>query len=106
MKDCVFCKIIKGEIPSKFEKETKDLIVIKDLNPKAKIHLLMIAKKHLQDVRKDDGKIWKAFAKMATELTKEKKLKGVRLVHHIGNAALVNHMHMHFLGEVDAKREV
>lgn len=106
MQDCIFCKIVKGEIPSKFEKETNDLIVINDLHPKADTHLLIISKKHLQDVREDDGKIWNSFAKMAIEITKEKKLKGVRLVHHIGNAALVKHMHMHFLGEVDEKREV
>jgi histidine triad (HIT) family protein len=105
-KDCVFCKIVAGKIPAKIEKETEDLIVIHDINPKAPVHLLMIAKKHMSDVREDDGKVWEAFRKMAVELTKEKSLKGVRIVHNIGKAAMVKHMHVHFLGEVDEKREV
>jgi histidine triad (HIT) family protein len=106
MKDCIFCKIVKGEIPSKKEKETDDLVVIRDIHPKAPVHLLIIAKKHIGDIREDDGKIWEAFRKMAIELTKEKFLKGTRVVHNIGKAALVKHMHVHFLGEVDEKREV
>ncbi len=106
MQDCTFCKIVKGEIPSKKEKETEDLIVVNDIHPRAPIHFLIIAKKHINDIREDDGKIWEAFRKMAIELIKEKSLKGTRLTCNIGEAALVKHMHVHFLGEVDEKREV
>jgi len=106
MQDCVFCKIVKGEIPSQFEKETRDLIVINDIHPKAPTHLLIISKKHLQDIREDDGKIWNSIAEIAKKIIKERKLKGVRLVHNIGDAALVKHLHVQLLGEVDQKREV
>ena len=45
-KDCIFCKIIKGEIPSKFIKENEYCVVFADLHPKAKVHLLVVPKKH------------------------------------------------------------
>ena len=46
MKDCVFCKIESGEIPSERIYEDEDVFVINDLHPQAKIHYLMIPKKH------------------------------------------------------------
>lgn len=106
MEDCIFCKIIKKEIPSQFEKETADLIVIKDLHPKAPLHLLIIPKKHLSDLRDDSEGIWNKIGEAAKEIIKERNLKGVRLVHNTGDAALIKHMHVHLLGEVDEKREV
>ena len=106
MNDCVFCKIIKGEVPSKVEKETKDLLVIRDINPKAPIHLLIIPKKHIQDIREDNGVIWAAAGKLAVEVAKEKKLTGFRLVHNVGDAAMISHMHVQLLGGISADREV
>lgn len=49
MKDCVFCKIIKKEIPSKFLYESEALIAIKDIKPAADVHLLIIPKKHIKN---------------------------------------------------------
>lgn len=106
MKDCVFCKIVKGEIPSEKISETDNLIVIKDINPKASIHYLIIPKKHIADVRSDNGAIWDDTGKLAVKLAIEKKLKGFRLVHNAGEAAVVAHMHTHFLGEVKADRKI
>ena len=48
---CVFCKIIAGEIPSTKVYEDEDMIIIKDINPQAKIHYLMIPKEHFADRR-------------------------------------------------------
>ena len=106
MNDCIFCKIVKGEIPSKVEKETKNLLVIHDINPKAPIHLLIISKKHIQDMRDDNGVIWAASGKLAKELVQEKKLTGFRLVHNVGEAAMIHHMHIQLLGGISADREV
>ncbi len=104
--DCIFCKIVEGKIPAKIVKETEDLIVIPDIKAKTLIHFLIISKKHLSDFREDDGKIWKLMAEMAKIIIKDKKLEAVRLVHNLGKATLVKHMHMHLLEEVDEKREV
>ena len=48
--DCIFCKIVKGEIPSNFIKENEYCVVFKDLNPKSDVHLLVVPKKHLKDM--------------------------------------------------------
>jgi histidine triad (HIT) family protein len=106
MKDCIFCKIVKGEIPTKFEKETKDLVVFKDIHPKASTHLLIVPKKHIADIREETGVIWASIGKLAVKLSEELKLKGFRLVHNAGNAAEIPHMHVHFLGGVTAEREI
>jgi len=106
MKDCIFCKIVKGEIPTKFEKETKDLVVFKDVHPKAPIHLLIVPKKHIADIREETGVTWASIGKLAIKLAKEMRLKGFRLVHNAGEAAAIPHMHVHFLGDVSAEREI
>jgi len=106
MKDCIFCKIIKGEIPTKKEKETSNLIVIRDINPQAKIHLLIISKAHISDIRKDNGVIWASIGKLSIKIAEEKSLKSFRLVHNVGGAALVKHMHVHLLGEVAVERKL
>lgn len=73
MEDCVFCKIVRGEIPSEKVDETENLLVIKDINPKAPIHLLIIPKVHIEDIRSDSGVIWASIGKMATKIAEEKK---------------------------------
>ena len=106
MKDCIFCKIVKGEVPTKFEKETKNLVVFKDINPKTDVHLLIVPKKHIKDVREEKGVVWASIGRLAVKLAEEMNLKGFRLVHNVGNAAAIPHMHVHFLGDVSVEREV
>ena len=48
--DCIFCKIVAGELPSQIIKETKDVIAFKDINPQAPVHALIVPKKHYGDV--------------------------------------------------------
>ena len=106
MNDCVFCMIASKVVPAEIEKETEKIIVFKDKFPKAPVHLLIVPKRHYRDITEADGEIWSAVRDLANEIAKEKNLKGFRLVHNAGNAAVVPHMHVHLLGEVDAKREV
>lgn len=106
MKDCLFCKIIKGELPVKKEKETANLIVICDINPQADVHLLIIPKLHLPDIREDDGVIWASIGKLAVKIAKEKGIESFRLVHNAGDAALVKHLHVHFLADISVDRKL
>jgi histidine triad (HIT) family protein len=104
--DCIFCKIVAGEIPTEKVKENDDILVIKDINPKASIHFLLFPKKHVEDIMSDDGSVWSSIGKLAKEIAKEQKVSGFRLVNNAGAASLVKHMHVHFLGEVGQDREL
>jgi histidine triad (HIT) family protein len=106
MDDCVFCKIIKKEIPAEIEKETENLLIFKDNKPKAPIHLLFVPKTHYRDITEADGKIWEEVRATALEIAKEKNLRGFRLVHNAGEVALVPHMHVHFLADITSDREI
>ena len=84
MDDCVFCKIIKGEIPSEKVYEDEDVIAFKDINPVTPIHILVIPKKHiatLLDVTEEDShlisKIFVAINKIAKQIGIEKVIPNV-----------------------------
>lgn len=101
---CVFCRIVRGEIPSRKEKETDDFIVIHDINPQAPVHLLLIPKQHLTDLRDLPFDLWSKLKDLVVELGKE--YKAYRLVHNVGEAALVKHAHFHLLGNISVDRKV
>jgi histidine triad (HIT) family protein len=104
--DCLFCKIVSGEIPSEKEYETDNLLVIKDIHPKAPTHLLIIPKVRVSDIIGLSDDLWVEIKKVALELAEKKKLSGFRLVTNAGKAAVVAHMHVHLLGEVGSDREI
>lgn len=104
MKDCIFCKIINGEIPSKKFYEDDLMIVIADISPKANKHYLAIPKKHYKyftEMTEDDaaqlGKCIKKVGEIAASLGLE---NGFRFVINQGDDAMqtVPHLHMHLLG--------
>lgn len=101
--DCVFCKIVAGEIPSDKIYEDEDIIAFNDLDPQAPIHFLVIPKKHitsLAQVEESDsaliGKIMLAIQKLAAE----NNLESYRVVTNIGEdgGQTVPHLHFHVLG--------
>ena len=101
MDDCVFCKIIKGEIPSQKVYEDDDVIAFKDINPVTPIHILVIPKKHiatLLDVTEEDGhlisKIFVAINKIAKQIGIEEN--GFRIVANCGKDSGQEVMHIHF----------
>ena len=103
MHDCIFCKIIKKEIPATVVTETDDYIVIKDIVPKAPVHNLIIPKKHISDVAsltEDDSDIPGMLFLAARDLSKQlSDSQAFRLIVNNGADAgqSVFHMHMHFL---------
>lgn len=101
MSDCLFCKIIKREIPAKFVYEDDDLIVFPDLHPIKPVHLLIIPKTHIADFAEiSDSKLMDKIRVVIQKMVKEKKLenKGYRLVVNGGGAQIVNHLHVHLMG--------
>lgn len=103
MKDCVFCKIIAGEIPTQKVYEDDKMIVIKDIEPKAERHFLLIPKKHfklLSEMDSDDAVDLGKCLKKIPELTDILGLEGgYRLVINQGDDAgqTVFHLHIHIL---------
>ena len=103
--DCLFCKIIKGEIPSTKVYEDELVYGFKDINPAAPIHILVIPKKHitsLANLEKEDeavvGKIYGVINKIAKQ---EGILeKGFRVIVNCGEdgGQSVQHLHFHLLG--------
>ena len=101
MDDCVFCKIIKGEIPSEKVYEDEDVIAFKDINPAAPIHILVIPKKHiatLLDVTEEDShlisKIFVVINKIAKQIGIEEN--GIRVIVNFGKDSGQEVMHIHF----------
>ena len=99
--NCVFCKIIKGEIPSSKVYEDEEILAFKDINPAAPIHILVIPKKHinsLAEIEKEDeiliGKIYGVINKIAEE--KGFKENGYRVIVNCGKDAGQEVMHLHF----------
>ena len=105
MRDCIFCKIISGDIPSAVVYNDDDLLLFKDVNPQAPVHLLAIPKKHissLNDLSAGDAHlIAKLFLKMKELAMGHKEMKkGYRIVTNCGRESgqSVFHIHFHLLG--------
>lgn len=103
--DCLFCKIAKKEIPCNVVFEDDEILAFRDINPHAPVHILVIPKKHIQDLNEIDtgdidllGKIQNT----ASQLAKKEKIhkSGYRLVANCGSDAgqAVPHLHYHLLG--------
>lgn len=104
MNDCVFCKIVCGEIPSQKLYEDDDLIVIRDIEPKAKLHYLCIPKEHfalLSEMDEGRAELLKRCFQKISDLQKQLR-PGGRLSNHCQSGRkrgqTVLHLHIHILG--------
>ena len=109
-KACIFCKIVRGEIPSNKVYEDEQTYAFHDINPVAPVHILIIPKKHIlgiQELREEDeclvGHMFTVARKIAQEqgLTPDEELNGgYRLVFNVGKDAgqSVFHLHLHLIG--------
>ncbi len=105
MDDCVFCKIIKGEIPSKKVYEDDDILAFYDINPIAKVHVLVIPKKHITSLlelkKEDKDLLFHIFNKIneIAEMIGVAKT-GFRVISNVGedSGQAVKHLHFHILG--------
>ena len=103
MENCLFCKIIAGEIPATKVYEDDDMLIFKDIDPKAKNHHLCIPKSHfklLEEMNEAHAELVKKCLKKIPTLKKELGLEnGYRLVINQGEDAgqTVFHLHIHIL---------
>lgn len=102
MSDCIFCKISKGQFGTEFLYQDEEIVVFRDINPKAKTHLLVVPKRHIDSVMALDvsdellmGKLIMAGKKVAEDL----KLDGYKLQIHVGESGgqEIFHIHVHLL---------
>jgi len=100
MTDCIFCKIINGEIPSTKLYENDYVIAIKDINPKAKVHVLVIPKLHVESLNElEDETVMSEIFKAVKEVTKIMNVKAYRVHINTGKeeGQIVFHLHVHVL---------
>lgn len=102
--DCVFCKIIKGQIPSTKVYEDEKMLVFKDIEPKAKVHLLAVPKDHFKLLSQMDEVRAQTLSYMLAKIpqiaAQNDCANGYRLVINQGDDAgqTVFHLHIHILG--------
>jgi histidine triad (HIT) family protein len=104
MSDCLFCKIVAGDIPADKLYEDDDIFIFRDISPQAPTHFLVIPKKHLVDVssiQEEDEQLMGKMLRKAGDIAAEEGLgEGFRAVINSGAGAgqLVFHIHLHILG--------
>ena len=104
MKDCIFCKIVAGEISSKIVHQDDEVVAFRDVNPQAPVHLLVVPRRHvasLNDARSDDSALLGKVLLVAKDLAvREGVGQGYRVVNNCGSSAgqSVFHLHFHLLG--------
>lgn len=101
--DCIFCKIVKGEIPSTKVYEDDEVLAFEDINPIAPIHTLVIPKEHINNLLElNDPKLLEHIHNVIKKVAKEKGIdeKGFRVVTNIGEdgGQAVKHLHFHVMG--------
>ncbi len=104
MKDCIFCKIAKKEIPSEIVYEDDKIVAFKDIHPVAPIHILLIPKKHIPsvaDIGKKDIRLMGELIFAAKKIAEDFRIakEGYRLlfqVHHHGGQ-VIEHIHLHLI---------
>ncbi|MBF0573958.1 MAG: histidine triad nucleotide-binding protein [Desulfamplus sp.] len=103
--DCIFCKIAAREIPSNFLYEDDDFIVIKDINPHAPVHLLIIPKRHIRsinDLQEQDKELVGSMFIVAKKMAKEQGVNesGYKVGFNVekGGGQEIFHLHLHLLG--------
>lgn len=104
MENCVFCKIIRGQLPAKIEYEDDNLIVFQNINPIAPVHVLIVPKRHiknLSEVTEDDEKLLGNMLSVVPKVTKKLGInEAFRVAVANGENAgqTVFHMHFHLTG--------
>lgn len=109
MSDCLFCKLIAGQIPSKKVYEDEKVFAFEDIQPQAPTHVLIVPKRHivgLKEAKPEDAEILGYCQLAAAKIARERGIEdGYRTVYNVGPRAgqSVFHLHLHLLGGRDLK---
>ena len=107
MTDCLFCKIIRGEIPAKKVYEDDNTFAFEDISPKAPTHVLIVPKKHVRGLKEaapEDAEMLGRLNLVAAQIGRERGIEeGYRTVLNVGpkSGQSVFHIHLHLLGGRD-----
>lgn len=106
--DCLFCRIIRGEIPAKLVYESPDVVAFRDINPQAPTHILVIPREHVASLNEaTDAAMLGRLSLAAAELAKKEGIAdtGYRTVINTNRGAgqTVFHIHLHLLGGRDMR---
>ena len=101
--DCIFCKIVKREIPAEFVYEDDAVVAFADIRPSAPVHYLLVPKRHITsliDLADADRELTAALLFTAKKAAGQLGLKGYKLVFNVGREGgqVVDHLHLHLLG--------
>ncbi len=109
MNDCIFCKIIHGEIPSKKVFENDKVIAIMDVNPKVDGHTLVIPKKHVTDFtelsNEDVVDIYEVAKSLGPNIMKKLGARALTCGINYGDSQAVKHVHLHLLPDYTIKEK-
>ncbi|MFW5431786.1 MAG: histidine triad nucleotide-binding protein [Methylophilaceae bacterium] len=108
--DCLFCKIVNGDIPATTIYEDNDVIVFNDIKPMAKTHFLIVPKLHIESLNSCDATHQDLLGKMlllAPKLAAEQGLKGFKTLINTGREGgqEVFHIHVHVFGSAETNSE-
>ena len=103
MIDCIFCKIIKKDVPSDMLRENEDAVIFKDIRPSAPIHYLVVPKKHISSIKEvnhEDEALLGHLVHMAKEAADTLNLSGYKLIFNVGRdgGQIIDHLHLHLMG--------
>ena len=103
--DCLFCRIVAGEIPSTPVAEADGLIAIRDIAPRAPTHVLLVTREHIPsaaDLTREDGDLLAALFALAASIARTEGIaaNGYRVVTNVGDwgGQTVPHLHFHLMG--------
>ena len=106
-KNCLFCQISSGETSTEFLYENETLVVFKDINPAAPVHLLIVPKKHIRsinDLSDEDRPILAEIIMTAKEMAAQFKVakSGYRLFFNVekGGGQVIFHLHLHLVARL------
>ncbi|EKD85921.1 MAG: hypothetical protein ACD_37C00575G0004 [uncultured bacterium] len=100
MKDCIFCKIRDGKIAKEFTYQDNDVMVFPDIHPIKPTHLLIMPKKHIEDLTElSDDNLLAKLKTVIQKMVEENSLmgKGYRIGINGGGAQIINHLHLHLM---------